>query len=200
MFLQYSRRLLTGNYLIFTASRGESDVSLVICHHVTVWPKASGAFPPPLTFWYNYWVKDSDFESERNTIRLWDVQVHHWSCRGEECDQSFHKWHNLVPSKFGLSINSIHKGNGDLLLKRESFFSSHPKTRRQMKLASDSEVQGKVKLNLNDVISCKIFSFPVQKGDFTDFSLSLRQNTRSFWAGPHKSATGSALVSLVQVW
>lgn len=38
----------------------------------------------------------------------------HTSCRGKEREQSFHKRHDLVPSQFGLSVNSIHKGNGHL--------------------------------------------------------------------------------------
>lgn len=79
----------------------------------------------------------------------------HWSsCRGEECEQSFCKWHNLVPAQFGLSINSVHKGNGYLLFgrRRENCFSGrilkHGCRVTMLKLGSDSELKGNIKVNL----------------------------------------------------
>lgn len=33
---------------------------------------------------------------------------------GKQCEQSFHKRHNLVPSQLGLSVHSVHEGNWNL--------------------------------------------------------------------------------------
>lgn len=49
-------------------------------------------------------------ENDRGTPRVFSTD----SRGGKEREQSFHKRHNLVPSKFGLSVHSVHEGNWNL--------------------------------------------------------------------------------------
>lgn len=125
------------HYVLWTAT--DRELLFIYCWHgrdtppscrVTLWLWASGAFCSLLQSWLNYSrVCDSDFKSYTTVGRQhW---MHRWSCSGEEREQSLRKRHDLVPSQFGLSVNSIHEGNGNLLFGRRGkdyFFSFRSKS------------------------------------------------------------------------